>query len=169
MTTCLVYLLTNRVNGKWYVGKTKRKAQARWRQHVSSAINGAPWSISAAIRKYGESNFDLEVICSELSWNQACVAEKEWIRILRSHEPKFGYNLTLGGDGVEHNEATRQKVSKTLKGRVILPEWRKKMSDTRKKNLAKFSVEDGDFSFRKDISNPEIARLYLQEEWSLPE
>ena len=75
-----------------------------------------------------------------------------------AYDEKFGYNISMGGDGtpgvlktqeqrqrmsnahkgIKQTEETKEKISKTLKGRVFTEEHRKKLSNAAKKknNLA---------------------------------
>jgi hypothetical protein len=47
-----IYLITNTVNGKVYVGKTIGELRRRWSQHIKVAKKGSPTHFSNAIRKY---------------------------------------------------------------------------------------------------------------------
>jgi hypothetical protein len=42
--------------------------------------------------------------------------EKYWIAYYKSHNPKYGYNKTLGGDGLVATDEIRIKISKSLTG-----------------------------------------------------
>lgn len=64
-----IYLITNKVNSKKYIGFTSRKLQARWKQHISSSKNNSKFLIHKAIRKYGISNFEIEIIYQSLNYD----------------------------------------------------------------------------------------------------
>lgn len=53
-----IYLITNLINGKQYVGQTIYTAEQRFKQHLRGDLY-----IDKAIRKYGVENFKLEVLC----------------------------------------------------------------------------------------------------------
>lgn len=59
-----VYLITNQVNGKQYVGKTSVPFSLRFERHVSQSRNADKYlhSINYAIKKYGAENFNIELI-----------------------------------------------------------------------------------------------------------
>lgn len=58
-----VYKLTNKENGKIYIGITNQGVTIRWYKHCSDAIYGnSNFPIHNAIRKYGKDNFQVEVI-----------------------------------------------------------------------------------------------------------
>ena len=101
----LIYRITNTVNGKVYIGKWHGiSPEPRWKQHIYAAKKGSGCTIHKAIRKYGEFNFSVEVIATASSPKQLSVMETEFIKLNKSHQPEFGYNMTLGGDGAPHGE-----------------------------------------------------------------
>jgi group I intron endonuclease len=108
-----VYVLTNIVNEKWYVGKTGVGFGSRWKLHKRDARNGATTYLHQAIRKHGEHNFQSQIIGVVSTAEEATNLERIWILLLESHKPHKGYNLTLGGEGQRANEETRKKISAT--------------------------------------------------------
>lgn len=107
-----VYLITNMLDGKQYAGKTKLTVKGRFNQHKSEARKGNERYICRAIRKHGESNFKVCCIREKLTLKEANREEKFLIKILNLANDSFGYNLTLGGDGVIPNEATVEKMKR---------------------------------------------------------
>lgn len=92
-----IYKITNTINGKIYIGQTVQSIKNRWKQHVNEAYAEAKCAhLHAAIRKYGENNFNIEVI---ESCPQELLDEREiyWIKELDTIN--VGYNLTSGGKG----------------------------------------------------------------------
>lgn len=94
-----IYLITNNVNGKMYVGQTSKTPLQRFKMHVQDSYRNNERYNSAlhrAIRKYGESNFKIETLeeCEIESLNSK---EIYWIDKLGTF--KNGYNMTLGGEG----------------------------------------------------------------------
>ena len=53
----IIYLLTNTVTSKQYVGQTIQSLDARCSQHVSDAYAGELTLIASVIRTYGEQAF----------------------------------------------------------------------------------------------------------------
>jgi hypothetical protein len=82
----------------------------------------------SAFYKYGVDNFTFEVVM-ENATNQD---EIKLIAEYNSYDRKFGYNKTMGGEGVRANEETRKKISMTSKGRIPSKKTRKLMSIARK-------------------------------------
>lgn len=112
-----IYIITNRLNGKPYVGQTRQRLKRRITEHKRDSSRGR-LGIDFAIAKYGWENFTVEVleICPVKLLNER---EMYWIRKLNSKSPN-GYNLTDGGDGgrgYSPSQETRAKISAKMKGR----------------------------------------------------
>ena len=92
-----IYLVTNTINGKQYIGKTTDRLARRWIHHCNGR-DVAHSLIDAAIQRYGEEAFTLETI--EESNDEAILYEMEafCIQELGTRIPR-GYNLTDGGGG----------------------------------------------------------------------
>src|SRR5271156_1859401 len=108
-----VYLITNIINGKCYVGQTVNSLEFRWRQHQRQ--EGCPY-LHAAIKKYGVENFSIEVICEPPTIELMNEIEEEYIERYNTLSPN-GYNLTKGGVAPKHHEDTRKKMSLSHIGR----------------------------------------------------
>ena len=90
-----IYKITNKINGKIYIGQTKNSIKTRMGKHYSRAKTGeGKTGIDAAIRKYGKENFSVEQICECLN-EDLDEQEKFYIAKYKSYEN--GYNLTTGG------------------------------------------------------------------------
>jgi group I intron endonuclease len=100
MKTYIVYKITNKKNGKSYVGKTEYSLEHRWNRHLSSSRNGSKFRFHSAIRKYGENCWDLSVIETYQTEDENFINEKEthFIKLFES-DTKKGYNATSGGTG----------------------------------------------------------------------
>ena len=98
-----IYKITNQINNKSYIGKSK-DIMRRWRQHKTEPynINADTYDVAfyRAIRKYGIENFQFEIIeqCPEDQLNER---EKYWIEYYNTymnHPNAQGYNMTRGGE-----------------------------------------------------------------------
>lgn len=109
----VIYCHTNLLNGKCYVGQTKGDVMKQWKhRHVHLANKGAKFHLSNAIRLYGSSDdvWRHQVLQDGLLTKEdANIAESHWIKVLRSSEPEFGYNMTLGGDGSPGYKHTKEQ------------------------------------------------------------
>lgn len=133
-------------SGKSYIGQTIHSLSHRWKQHLRNNKN--PYAVHAALKKYSPENFLVQEVSQASTQEQLSNLEKVWIILLQSAEPDKGYNLTWGGEGGSHTEATRQKLKEAqlrVTNRSHTPETREKI---RKGHLGlKFSEEH-----RKKIS-----------------
>ena len=66
-----LYKITNKVNNKMYIGITFQNPPIkRWNGHKSKARNGGRLPLYESIRKYGEDNFEFEVIYTDIEEEQ---------------------------------------------------------------------------------------------------
>ncbi len=123
----LVYLATNRVNGKQYVGFTGQTLRQRMKAHKAQAKKGAGCRVfGAAIRKHGWDVFEWEVLF-ESAWNEALEAERYFIWRLRP-----AYNLTSGGEVPEFSAESRARLSQSLSTSLRVLETNRRMAAERK-------------------------------------
>jgi group I intron endonuclease len=123
----IVYLATNKTNGKQYVGLTKRSLDARWNQHVNVANKGAKTYFHRAIVKHGMAGFDVHPIVSALSLDYLADLERTLIADLKPE-----YNQTNGGEvtmGRKYNDAAKEQIRLKNTGKKRTLETRKKLSD----------------------------------------
>jgi hypothetical protein len=106
MTIYTIYLATNVVNGKRYVGFDSNWPKRR-ASHIHNALSGSlnthRYYFHHAIAKYGKDNFRWEVLYQSLDGEHTKhVMEQHFIHEYRTYKgfpDSCGYNLTLGGDG----------------------------------------------------------------------
>lgn len=127
-----VYVATNKVNGKQYVGKTIFNFENRKLRHARSALADTSFKFHSAIRKHGLDSFDWMIVFESLNENELFEAEKRWIKHLNTFSD--GYNMTFGGEGTSglvrsFTEKRNENVSKSLKGR--------KLSSSHKESISK--------------------------------
>ena len=96
-----IYKITNTINGKSYIGQTIQNVKERFYQHCATKCSKAVsnMAIHRAIKKYGKSNFTVEVI-EEIDSANLNDSERYWIKYYNSYNN--GYNSTKGGqDGIK--------------------------------------------------------------------
>lgn len=93
---CSVYIHTNNVNGKVYIGITSRDPFVRWANGHGYKHSGR---FDKAIKKYGWDSFKHEVVISGISQEDAYAWEKALIAMYDSTNRKKGYNVSEGGEG----------------------------------------------------------------------
>lgn len=121
-----LYKITNKVNGKFYIGQTIRSLNERWRSHKIDARNGKELLISRAIRKYGEHNFYITELCKVKDIDE--LNELEEFVISETKAQINGYNVFPGGTNSKHTEETKRKIQAARIGRKHTIETRKKLS-----------------------------------------
>ncbi len=95
--TGCIYCVTNKINGKKYIGKTEEYyINNRWCKHKATARTNDKNYFHNAIRKYGEENFIFEVVLKDIPKEELCQKEIEYIKQYGTLIPG-GYNMTLGG------------------------------------------------------------------------
>lgn len=117
-----IYLITNKTNGKPYVGQTVHTLATRWWYHCAFARRQASkMAIHDAIRKYGPESFTIEVV-EVVDPDKLDEREEFHIRRLHSHASEGGYNFNYGGNvikywlGKRHSQESLAKMSAIKKG-----------------------------------------------------
>ena len=120
----VIYKITNKINGKSYVGKTTTPLKQRLASHKC-----ADTVIGKAIRKYGWKNFSVEVLEECDTKEQLNERDFFWIAALNCKTPN-GYNRSDGGDeptGYVCSDETRAKLSAAHKGKSLTEATRRKL------------------------------------------
>jgi len=148
-----VYLITNLVNNKKYVGVTKRELQDRWEEHIYKSKKDCPWLINKAIRKHGHNNFKMELIeeCHNITERDLLLKESAYIVKYDTFvENRRGYNLVKYDDNKFFaSEETKKKRSRSLTGEKN-PRYGKHLTEETKQKLSlaqkgKFAGKDNPF------------------------
>ena len=136
-----IYLITNTVNGKQYVGQTQREdIHMRWKQHKCCDSKSIGTYIARAYKKYGIEKFKFQIIC--ICFDEACNDfEIEYIKKFNTLAPN-GYNLESGGGNSKHHPDTKKKISEASKGRKASAETRTKISLNSPNRGKKFTEEE---------------------------
>lgn len=172
LTKWIIYMYTF-PNGKRYVGKSKRSMNRR-QGALFNRYEKCP-ALWNAIQKYGVENIEQEILIEEYMTDaDACNLEQEFIELYRTNcnrynDPKRGYNLTDGGEGLNgwHPSEERLQVLREQmygfheqrRGTHHSEETRRKMSE------AKLGVKRGpmDEERRRKIGDA-IRRANMTEE-----
>ena len=95
----IIYKITNKINNKVYIGLTKCTLQYRWTKHIGECNNVKnSKQLYKAMRKYGIENFTIEKIDHTDNFEKLGELERFYIKQYNSQNPKYGYNLTAGGE-----------------------------------------------------------------------
>lgn len=125
-----VYMHRNKINDKKYIGITSQRPENRWGKGNGYYRNKHFYN---SIQKYGWDNFDHIIIAQELSKEEAVKMEKELILKYETTNRDKGYNIGLGGEGVESlSEETKEKIRQSHLGTKLSEETKRKISESRK-------------------------------------
>ena len=121
-----VYMHTNLINNKKYIGITKQNLNARFKNGKGYVECDRFWN---AIQKYGWSNFKHEILLCNLTKEQAEMFEIGLIKYYKSNNDNFGYNISAGGGIISDD---RYGYKNPMYGKNQSSETRKRISDAQK-------------------------------------
>lgn len=137
-----IYKVTNRSNGKLYIGQTSRGVEKRKSAHIRNSFNKNALDYNCAfhraIRKYGPENFIWEVLSI---YNTVSESNEAEVRLIAEYSSCYGigYNSNEGGGsnlGFKHSEEAKDKIRRAIveRGNGELLEWIKNNPDLVKEN-----------------------------------
>ena len=135
-----IYQITNKLNGKIYIGKHQTN-------NPNDGYYGSGKFIQASIKKYGKENFEKEVLHIFETEAEMNAKEKELITeefVSRSDT----YNAGVGGEGGPHfkgktfSDETKKKISAANRGRLVSEDTREKLSKSAKGRLISESAKE---------------------------
>ena len=118
-----IYLITNLINGKQYIGQTSQSLKTRFDQHCTYS---ASTLIHNAIIEFGRENFIIEKLEELNDDADAITLEKQYILQYNTLTPN-GYNVFLG-------QSNPNGANNGMKGKVLPPEWAQKLACPGTKN-----------------------------------
>lgn len=106
-----IYLITNKINGKCYVGRTIKSIDKRFKEHCS--VNSCCIKLRNAIQFYGSDNFSLNLLDTASNITSLCKKEFYWIK-------KFncilnGYNIKNGSENYIQKSPSKTTIKKKYK------------------------------------------------------
>lgn len=113
----VIYLITNLINNKKYVGQTQQgREERRWLEHFIYDVNDNK-ILHNAIRKYGSDNFEYKVIETDITEGLIDERERYYIKYYNTfYLNGQGYNMTEGGQGIHgyaHTKETKQRIKES--------------------------------------------------------
>lgn len=106
-----IYLVTNKLNGKQYVGQHRYNGVG-----LDPKYKGSGHALLDAYNSVGQENFKMELIeeCDDELLNER---EIYWISVYDCVAPN-GYNLTYGGEQYKMSEETKRKIGNANKAKL---------------------------------------------------
>ena len=112
----VIYLITNKINGKQYVGQTIHSAEKRFAEHCKPSETTCRL-LNRAIKKYGKEAFEFSVLEEVETLSELDAREIYWIKQMNTLTPN-GYNLNGGGNGKGGvSQETREKLRESMIGK----------------------------------------------------
>ena len=125
----VIYKITNKINGKIYIGQTTRTVEQRFKEHMES-----PYPLGNALRFHGIENFTVEIIAECDNQEQLNEREIHFIAEYDCMVPK-GYNCNEGGHNGSASEETKSRISEGTVRRFSDPEERAKQAERTRKSF----------------------------------
>ena len=113
MTHYLIYKITNKLNGKIYIGQHQT-------DNLDDGYMGSGLAIQKAIKKYGKENFTKEVLFDVDDWElmdfiEELIVDEDFVK------REDTYNMAIGGSSgvgrMPKSEETKRKLSEARKGK----------------------------------------------------
>lgn len=144
-----IYRITNKVNGKTYIGQHKYK-------DFNDNYMGSGKLIRRAQKKYGMENFEKEILYSRIQYKETVDSMERFAIAKERAIGKAEYNIADGGNGgnlgngvnkkhsetckgtnnphfgKKHKEESKRKISDAMKRHYVSDETRRKMSESHK-------------------------------------
>jgi hypothetical protein len=129
----VIYKTTNKINGKFYIGKHQTK-------NINDGYLGSGVALEKAIKKYGKDLFIKEILFifdreDEMNEKEKEIVTEEFIATNKT------YNMGIGGEGgshfkgKKHSFETKQKLSQISKNRKFSEETKYKISEANRKRV----------------------------------
>lgn len=166
----LIYIITNDINNKVYIGQTAKQLNERIDGHRSSMIAGVDTHIYRAMRKYGWDKFHFTVLEDNVSSKEK-LDELEKFYIQKYDSVNHGYNMTFGGDenamnspcvkykhdNIMRSDEVRHKISESMKASYAKrggpsADHRKHLSESKKRIYSSTEGEIIKEKFRNSFS-----------------
>lgn len=125
----IIYVITNNINNKVYVGQTWRPLNERFSQHKR---DGKCLKLHRAFNKYGKEKFDIS-LCT-IAHSQEILDYWECFFIEKYDSIKNGYNIREGGSKGKLSPISKKKISKALRGNTNSKD--RKLSITHKNRIS---------------------------------
>lgn len=162
MNKCGIYLITNNINGKKYIGQSRNLIK-RWGQHKTESRRDNPnLIVDKAIKKYGIDNFSFEILF-ECPLNMLDDWETDMIRLYDSMRPR-GYNCVDKCNGVSEKGRKilrkRMKENNPMKNPEVVDKVKNKLKGTHHNRVTEYQIEVTKKRMKENnpMKNPEVAK-----------
>jgi len=158
-----VYVTTNSINGKKYVGKHFG--------HLNDDYIGSGYLLKKAIAKYGRQSFSKEIVCTVQDPADLDIAEKLYIEKFNAVDSDSFYNLAMGGTGgntLTNDDIVAKRTEKFRRyWNELSVEDRAKISNQRSQNASLIRQDEALEKQRIDSFKKTIAQRTPEETKSI--
>lgn len=113
-----VYKITNLINNKIYIGQTSKKLEERLKKHFisSSEKRHKNNDFKKDLKKFGLTNFKIELLFESFDKIEINKKEKELINFYFKKDKKNTYNKTINSNGgyIKISDEKKKEVSKKI-------------------------------------------------------
>ena len=129
-----IYRITNKINGKTYIGQHKYKK-------LNDRYMGSGVHLKRSQKKYGIENFEKEILYSRIQYKETADDMEKFAIAKERALGKAEYNIANGGQGYtgKRSEKTKSKMSESHKGKSgpnkgkkHSEDWNRKISESKK-------------------------------------
>lgn len=128
-------------NEKRYIGITSQRCEERWKRGKGYTNNRY---FTNAIEKYGWDNIEHVIIKTDISKEEACALEKQYIKLYDTTNREKGFNISTGGEssseGFRHSEEAKRKISAANKGKKLSKDSIEKTMAHKRKKVEVYSL-----------------------------
>jgi len=162
-----IYLTTNLINQKIYIGKSI----SFWLKTLDYFGSGI--YLKYAIKHYGKENFKKELICECSSKEELNIMEIFFIDYYDSTNKNVGYNIAKGGDGgatrlgMKNSKEHKEKVSKAIKGRKLSKEHKEKIGLSNKNKIRTNECKEKNRIWHLNKYKSEYTKQKMKDSWKL--
>lgn len=154
-----IYKTTNKLNGRFYIGKRKARS-------LTDYYMGSGTLLKRALVKYGKSNFDKEILFVVSNEQEMNEKEAEIVTEAFCSDPNT-YNVIPGGAngtlGYHHTTETKAKIGNANRNRPCTEQHKKQISDALKGKPSPHRGRTLSFETRKKMSEAAQGRIVSNE------
>lgn len=147
-----IYITTNKVNGKSYIGKKTFDENKLWINYLGSGTN-----LKRAIKKYGRENFERRIIVYAFTSKDLDELEKYYINKFNAVENDMFYNIASGGDGGNTLKGLSKEKLMDRNRKVSIGNKGKKVPDSVVAKIRATKIKNG--TLKSNLSEEGLQRL----------
>jgi len=124
-----VYITTNLINGKQYVGDHS-KYKYKEKNYLGSGVY-----ITKAIKEYGKLNFTNKILEYFNSRREASLSQEKYIRLYQTHVSQGGYNISWTGGTNCNGKHSKESIELMKKNHKPTKGIKRKLSEKEKQKI----------------------------------